>query len=130
MKNDEQLKSIVRILSDFGQSSRYYNLNVVLGIKNDVLSPDMEWNKLENTIFKEDPRWSEKIHDPSQAQALFLEANKKLTIYCEQLARSLSRLFTIGGLGDFAYKISGYTNHFLLLMDKDLGKTDYGSIEL
>ncbi|MBU2623422.1 MAG: hypothetical protein KKD92_14010 [Proteobacteria bacterium] len=43
----------------------------------------------------------------------------------ERIMRALSRLFTIGGLGDLAKKLSYPTYHFLMLSDSQLGKAEY-----
>jgi hypothetical protein len=128
--NNKQLRRIVQILSEFGQSARYYNLNIVLGEKNPGPSPDEEWQELEMEILKESPNWAESIKDPSKIGAIHKEINRKLTIHCEMLARSLSRLFTIGGLGNEAKRISSYTHDFLFLTDDQLGERDYEVISI
>lgn len=128
LRGDEQLRCIVKILSDFGQSARYYNLNVVLGENDPGPSPDEEWQRLEEEILQEDSLWAERIVDPSQRENIHQYINSRLTIHCEKLARSLSRLFTIGGLGELARQISVHTHHFLFLMDDQLGTTDYVSV--
>ena len=128
LRDDEQLRRIVRILSDFGQSARYYNLNVVLGEADPGPSPDEEWQRLEMEVLQEDPLWAERIADPSQGEYIHQYINSRLTLHCERLARSLSRLFTIGGLGELARQISAHTHHFLFLMDNQLGTTDYATV--
>lgn len=130
LRNNTKIKRIVQILSDFGQSARYYNLNVVLGYSDPGPSPDEEWQKLEMEILKEDPQWTEKIADPSQSASNHAYINTNLTVNCEKLIRSLSRLFTIGGLGDYANSISVHTHHFLFLNDSQLGKTNYENIHI
>lgn len=130
LRNNKQLRRMVQILSDFGQSARYYNLNVVLGEKNPGPSPDEEWQELEMEILKEDPNWTKSIQDPSKSDAIHKKINRKLTIHCERFARSLSRLLTIGGLGNEAKRISSYTHDFLFLTDDQFGKRDYGAISI
>jgi len=130
LQTDQKLRKIIQILSDFGKSARYYNLNVVLGDVDPGPSPDDEWQKLEMEVLKGDPFWKENIADPKQSNAIYCRINKELTIQCERLTRSLSRLFTIGGLGALAKQISSHTHHFLFLMDKDLGNTDYESLKI
>jgi len=130
LRKDAQLKRIVEILSDFGQGARYYNLNVVLGEADPGPCPDDEWQKLEMEMLQEDPSWETKIRDPKQSDAIYRQINNRLTAHCERLARSLSRLFTIGGLGELARQISGHTYHFLTLMDQQLGTTDYDSVKI
>ncbi len=130
LRNNRQFRGIVKILSDFGQSARYYNLNVVLGEEDPGPSPEGEWKRLETEIFKEDPNWDQTIQDSSQSEGIHDRINRKLTIHCERLARSLSRLFTIGGLGNEAKRISPHTRDFRSLTDEQLGMKDYGAIRI
>lgn len=130
LRHDPKLSNIVQILSDFGQSSRYYNLNVVLNEKDPGPSPEEEWQKLEVEVLKDDPNYLDRIRDQSQRGSIYKQINIALTIQCEKLARALARLFTIGGLGSQAKQISPYTHHFLVLMDDQLGKTDYENIQI
>jgi len=130
LRTDPKLSTIVQIFSDFGQSARYYNLNVVLGEQEPGPSPDDEWKKLEMEILKEDPSWLQRICNPKETNSIHRQINTALTIQCEKLARALARLFTIGGLGSKARQISPHTNHFLFLMDDELGKTDYERIKI
>ena len=128
LRDDVRLKSIVQILSDFGQAARYYNLNVVLGEADPGPSPDDEWQTLEMHVLKQDPEWSKMLSDPTQSSRVHSRVNRELTIHCEKWARSLSRLFTIGGLGTQARQISPHVQHFVGLMDRQLGETDYNAI--
>ena len=130
LRNDPKLSPIVQILSDFGQSARYYNLKVVLDESDPGPSPDQEWKMLEMEVLKDDPTWIKRIEDPEQADAIYAQINSGLTVQCEKLARALARLFTIGGLGSQAKQISPHTHHFLFLTDEQLGKTDYESIAI
>ena len=130
LRSNKQLRRIVKILSEFGQSARYYNLNVVLGEEDPGPSPDDDWKKLELEIFKEDPNWDQTIQDSSQSEGIHERINRKLTIHCERLARSLSRLFTIGGLGNEAKRISSHTHDFLFLTDEQFGMRDYEAIRI
>jgi hypothetical protein len=130
LQADPELRALVQIFSDFGQSEGYYNLNVVLGEADPGPSPDEEWQRLEMEILQDDPTWKQRVTDPSQLPGMYEQVYKEMTIRCERLARSLSRLFTIGGLGDIARQISPHTNHFLFLSDSDLGTTDYAALIL
>lgn len=130
LRSDSQLKDIIKILSDFGQAARYYNLNVVLGKDNPDPSPDAEWQRLEMYILQQDPEWEKKLSDTSHSSSIHLQVNRELTIQCEKLARALSRLFTIGGLGKHAKQVSPHVHHFVGLMDRQLGKTNYDTIKI
>lgn len=130
LRNDQKQIHIIRILSDFGQGARYYNLNVVLGEDEPEPSPEAEWQKLKLELFQEDPLWTQRAENPREGSAIHEEINLKLTIHCERFARALSRLFTIGGLGEQAMQISCHAHHFLFLSDSRLGKVDYDQIEI
>jgi hypothetical protein len=130
LRNDDKLRKVVRILSDFGQSARYYNLNVVLNEADPGPSPAEEWQTLETEVLQEDPAWVTLFGDLTQSDTLIAQINTNLTAHCERLARSLSRLFTLGALGSQAEQISPYTFHFLKLRDDQLGETDYESVDV
>lgn len=130
LRDDARLKSMVQILSSFGQAARYYKLNVVFGDAKPGPSPDDEWQRLEMQVLQQDPEWTKKLSDPTQSSSVHLQVNRELTIYCEKWARSLSRLFTIGGLGAQAKQISPHVHHFLCLMDQQLGRTNYDTISI
>ena len=130
LRTDPKVSAIVQILSDFGQGARYYNLNVVLRESNPGPCPDDEWQKLEMEVLKEDPSWARRIADPKESDSIHKQINTALTVQCEKLARALARLFTIGGLGSQAKKISPHTHHFLCLTDDQLGKSDYVSMHI
>ncbi len=130
LRTDVRLRRIIDIMSQFAQSARYYNLNVVFDDPEPGPSPDDEWQKLEMEVLQDDPMWMKHIADPKQTNAIHLLINRKLTVHCERLARSLSRLFTIGGLGQLAKQISPHAHHFLSLMDDDLGVVDYESVRI
>jgi len=130
LRNDPKLSAIVQILSDFGQSARYYNLNVVLGEQDPGPSPDDEWQKFEMEVLQEDPSWTSRLGDPKQSDAIYDQINRELTVECEKFARALARLFTIGGLGSQAKQTSPHMHHFLFMTDDQLGKTDYESIHV
>jgi len=130
LRSDPKLAKIVEILSDFGQSARYYNLDVVLGDEDPGPSPEDEWQKLELEILKEDESWASRLGDPRESLAIHREINTALTVQCERLARALSRLFTIGGLGSLGRQISVHTHQFLFLMDDQLGATDYQHVRV
>ena len=91
-------------------------------------SPEDEWQRLEMEILRnDDPTWKTRLTG-DRLPGVYQDIYRELTVWCERLARSLSRLFTIGGLGDLARQISPNTHHFLFLADSDLGTTDYAAL--
>jgi len=122
--NDVQVRELVKVLSDFGQSARYYNLNVVLGENTTVLSPHRQWDRVERTVLEEDADWAHQLM-AADLDELYSRITTKLIIKLERLARALVRLFTIGGLGPEAKQYTAVIAPFLFLRDDDLGKRKY-----
>ena len=130
LRSDEGLHRILQVLSDFGQSARYYNLDVVLGEEDPGLSPDQQWERLETEVLKDRPEWEEELADPTKGDEVFKRVNRELTARCERLIRSLCHLFTIGNLGPLARTLSPITFDFLFLTDDHLGQSDYMDVKM
>jgi hypothetical protein len=124
LRNDNHVLEIVRILSDFAQSARYYNLDLIKGQKN-YDSPKNEWQKLESIILKERPDWNNLINIDLNLDEMYKHINREIIIRLEKFVRALSRLFTIGGLGQKAKQYSSAVFLFVQLSDSQLGKTNY-----
>lgn len=122
---DRRFQTLVKLLSDFAQGERYYNLNVVLGIKHNVDNPEQGWEEIETEITSEYPELKNKLGKANEIDKLYKEINKHLVIYFEKFARALARLPNLGNLGQQAKRLTGITSNFLLLKDSDLGKTKY-----
>jgi len=124
LRNDKHVHEIVRILSDFGQSARYYNLDLIKGRKK-YDSPKAEWQKLESVILKEKPAWQDIMQTDPNLEETYKHINTEIIILLEKFVRALSRLFTIGGLGQKAKQYSSAVFSFVELSDEDLGVTPY-----
>lgn len=124
LRTDKHVIELVRILSAFGQSARYYNLDVIKGQKyND--SPKDEWQKMESFILKEKPDWQSLTDGDLNLDETYKHINREIIIRLEKFIRALSRLFTIGGLGQKAKQYSSAVFTFVQLADDELGKTEY-----
>lgn len=131
LATDQSLRDIVRILSDFGQGARYYNLNVVLSVDSELRDPEQMWKEIESAVGKAHPAWPTGLLDPVLRAEIWRAIISDLVARIEAFARALARLFTLGPLGDQAKKMSGLIGPFLLLRDQDLGHrlySEYGSI--
>lgn len=127
LQNDALLRSIIRILSDFGDYDRYYNLDIVVGKRSDPESPEDTWGKkLELEILKTHSDWSRELSKPNN-DVLEKIANELVVIF-ERLARSLGRLFTLGELSPEANINSTFLMDFILLSDNEIGKRKYSDI--
>jgi len=125
LRNDSRLRELVRILSDFGQAARYHNLDIVLGGSPTTLSAEQQWEQVELAILREDDDWAEQLKAPVNTDKLYKRITTDLVVRLEMFARALTRLFTIGGLGDEAKRHTGTIQPFLFLRDAELGKRVY-----
>ena len=127
LREDEQLLETVKILTSFGLSTRYYNLNIVLGENSILSSPEQQWKNLELEILESENKYLDLMERRINLNEAYLIITRNLVIRLEKFARGLVRLFTIGGLGEEAKRNTGYIKPFLNLMDKDLGKRKYST---
>ncbi len=125
LRNNPQLVAHVAILSKFGTAARYYNLDTIKGKNAGTSSPKEEWERLEEEIIRENPNWEKELLDDPNLESTYERVNTVIVIRFERFARALSRLFTIGWLGEYAKQISGSVYPFLMLMDEELGKKVY-----
>lgn len=127
LKNDQRLNEFVNIISNFGKSARYYNLDLYIGKTVKTLSPEREWKKLEKLIIEEQPEQKRKIllDNNINMDAYYKIITKEIVIKFERLARALSRLFTLGGMSEKAKQLSPIVSDFIELRDKDLGEKRY-----
>ena len=124
LRTDNHVREIIRILSDFGQSARYYNLDLIKGQKSSD-SPKAEWQKLESVILKAKPGWKDLIQTDLNLDETYKYINNEIVKHLEKFVRALSRLFTIGGLGQKAKQYSSAVFLFVQLSDGQLGKTNH-----
>ncbi len=119
--DDFLFRKIIRILSEFGQRNRYYYLDIVLNKQKSTSSMEQQWKQLEFDILGKNKDWQRKIKE-DDIDKYYQEINREIVILLEKFARALTRLFTIGGLGDEAKRYTGYILPFLRLRDDQLGK--------
>lgn len=124
LRNDAQLHELIKVLSDFGQSARYHNLNIVLDVRVTTSSPEHQWDKLEGLMLKEDEDWAHQWI-ATDLNELYEKIGTRLISRLERFARALCRLFTIGGLGPEAAQYTGIIAPFLFLSDDKLGTRSY-----
>jgi len=125
LKNNKRLHNIIRILSEFADGGRYYNLDIVSQGNSEYSEPEDKWREFETEIIKEDPEFAELIKNPAKSDEMYDKINKVLMTYLERFARALSRIFTLGELHPDAKRCYSYISDFLNIMDKDLGVKKY-----
>ena len=123
--NDNTLKECIRILSLFGQQGRYYNLDIVAGVKQPPIDPRSEWQKLEASV--EDP--VPYLNDPeSMYRDYFPRVHSLLIGKMERLIRAIAIQFTLGGHADASGEMSSLSilcSDFSKLRDDEFGTIDY-----
>ena len=125
LREDERVRTMIKILSDFGQAGRYYNLDVVSGKTPATDSPEQQWSKLETEIMRDRADWAAELTKPKGLAVTFERVNIEIVASLERFSRALCRLFTIGGLGVKARQASPIVHVFLMIRDEMLGNTKY-----
>ena len=124
LKSDE-LEQFVSVLSSFGQSARYYFFDVVVGREPETDNPEASWQQLETSIALGRPDLMRLIEQGDRTGKVRQVVRSMTVGKLERWARALSRLFTIGQIGDEAKRYVGYISGFLHLRDEQLGQTQY-----
>ena len=122
---DYTLKESIRILSLFGKTGRYYNLDIVAGSNMGPIDPRSEWKALESSIEDSAPY----VHNTELLyRDYYPRVHSKLISRLERLVKAIALQFTIGGHADRNGRIRQasivYTD-FRNLRDGKLGTIDY-----
>ena len=121
LEKDCDLQRLVKLLADYGQSARYYNMNVIVGEKNLTDDPMQLFESYCLDVFKRQPDWKKRITDQDIDISISYD-NRQMTILLQRFARALCRMFTLGKLGQKGRQMSGIITVFLCLRDTDLGE--------
>ncbi|MCF7810220.1 YebY family protein [bacterium] len=129
LKCDHRLEQIIHILSEFGQKTRYYNLNIVTGSKKTPIDPNGLWEDLERDI--EDPSpYLSKDSIQSLSRDYYPRVNAKIIAKLEHMVRSIALQFTLGKHGGNLKQMSPILSAFYNLRNEEFGtKKYYYSIE-
>ena len=125
IRTNTRLRELLGLLSDFGQAARYYNLDVVVGRTPTTDDPESTWKKLELAILQEIPDYEALLQNDPDLSQIYKHLNQCIVSEMERLARALSRLLTIGKLGQKAKQFSSFVYPFLMLRDDQLGNVKY-----
>jgi hypothetical protein len=128
LSNDKHLRNIISILSEFAQSSRYYNLDIVLKGKSKYKDPKAAWEEEELNIFQNKEDFLKRLNKEN-LDDIYKEINRKFIVSLEKFTRALARLFTLADFGDFAKQVSSVVYGYLTLRDEELGTRDYRDSE-
>ena len=123
--NNTELNKLISLLSEFGKFARYYNLDIVTGMKKPSTDIKTEWEDFEKNILLADNALMKKFKDFNKQDEVNKVIIKTIIIKLEKFVRAIARQFTLGSLGKLALQYSPLVYPFLMLMDSDLGNTDY-----
>lgn len=125
LKKDQQLNNVIKILCEFGRSSRYYTLDIAFCKTPETDSPESQWECLETELLQKRPDLLAKLGDFDTLDEIYSYISQEFTKLLERFCRALARLFTIGQLRVLAIRSMGNLDAFLLIKDSDLGLHDY-----
>jgi len=125
LKNNKDLNELLYLLSEFGKYSRYHNLNIVVGAKDNSIDVEQKWREYENKFVMNNPDLKDKLIKENNSSYVKKQVFHHIIYIFEKFIRALVRQFTLGDLGREAQRYLGYISHFLFLKDSDLGETDY-----
>lgn len=126
LTEDEDLKELLFILSEFGKLARYYNFDYITDNTKIGIDPKGHWEKFENKKFPINENMMKKLMNHDVKNEVFEEITHYIIVIFERFISSLSRQINFGTLGQTGKQIivSSFF-HFGTLYEEKLGKTDY-----
>ncbi|MGY5849184.1 hypothetical protein [Salegentibacter sp. F14] len=130
IRNDKLINSVCETLSEYGKRSRYFDLDAILGKKQEF-NATKAWNKIETQLsidkYGED-EYYRILGDPRNLEKIYSDLNKELIIRLELFFRALTRQFTLGNFSKDSKIYYFQIKDFLDIRDSELGKTDYRNL--
>ena len=127
LREDELLTYAVATLAEFGTTSRYYHLDMLLdsagsdsgltGLKR--LDPLAAWGALEQALVEHHHDRSRGTGPDSPHFDYAIVATESTALF-QRYARAISRMWTLGSLGATARQFSGHLYPFIMLRNEDL----------
>ncbi len=126
LSSDKDVQVILSLLSEFGSSGRYFNLDYLTRAKgdSDVSSEKRLRDHLASWI-GDDPQTIAWMLDPAEANFILQDARTRLVILLEKIIRALARQFTMGGLAPEGRTFVLFLSSFLDLWENSFGTTQY-----
>lgn len=119
---DQDLRAMLRVLSDFGKQGRYHNLDILLAENPSRLgqSPEEAWQQLESDFLARHPEWKDKLGTPEFSTGWYQALAADVTEVLQRFLRAVCRMWTLGPLGEHGKQLTGTINRFLFLTDDRL----------
>lgn len=124
---DEIINSICETLSEYGQKSRYFNLDVVLG-KEQKFNAVEAWENIENKMLIEhmgEKKFLKTLKNPKLLDSLYEKANELIISKLELFLRAITRQFIFGEFSKDAKMFTFEIEPFRNIDDDKIGKVDY-----
>jgi len=124
---DEVINIICKTLSEYGQKSRYFNLDVVLGKEQKFDAVDA-WEKIETKMLIEhmgEKEFHKRIQNPKSPNSLYEKSNELIISRLELFLRAITRQFIFGNFSKDSKKFLYEIEPFRDIDDKEIGKNDY-----
>jgi hypothetical protein len=127
LTTDRRFRDILAILEDFATNGKYHDLDSLSGeAEFEDESPNDRWFELESRTMREIGVWEEAVKPGEGGRKAHRAANRAFVASLERAFRATARLYTLGPLGVLGRQLSPSLYPFLMLMDDQLGSTDYG----
>ena len=124
---DQIINIICKILSEYGQKSRYFNLDVVLG-KEQKFDAISAWGKIEDKMLIEymgEKKFHKTLKNPKLLDSLFEKSNELIVSRLELFLRAITRQFIFGDFSKdsktFLFDIESFSG----IDDEEIGMNDY-----
>ncbi|OUC15295.1 MAG: hypothetical protein B0A82_08070 [Alkalinema sp. CACIAM 70d] len=125
LTNDDNLETLIYLLSEFGKYSRYYNLDIVTSAEKSSINVQQLWGEYESNLITSNTETLEKLGNLEATEEVLGYTKRQILIKLEKFTRAICRQFTIGQLGKKALQYSPALYDFILLKDEDLGNQNY-----
>lgn len=125
LKEDNDLKELIYLLSEFGKYARYHNLDIITSASKPSIDVKRLWEKYETDIVLSDSKLLDKLSDFEYEKEVHSFVTQFIISKLEIFVRGISRQFTLGQLGEKAQQFSSVYYDFILLNDDKIGTIDY-----
>jgi hypothetical protein len=128
LENDCDLRRLVKILADYGQRYRYYNIDLIIGKKQTSSDPIHVFESYREEISNRMRNSQENAISgtPEERNSdRYAYANRQITKSLQRFARALCRMFIWGKLGQIGDNLRNVVGYFLDLQDADLEQVQF-----
>lgn len=123
---DHWVDGLLKLLSDYGMRSRYFNLNELL-LDRTTLDPMTEYDRFTGDLAYSvhGEKLMELVGNPSKSKEAYILMNREFKSLVERLVRALTRQFIFGTIQDEGKRFLSDLSPFYRIDDKDLGIRSY-----